>query len=94
MTGASDRARPSAWAMIARLADSGPRELKKGREIGHPERLPRAHRLEPQSSSASRFTAGATGFLTLSQWSIRPERYGVPSRFETMPSQPMAQACL
>jgi hypothetical protein len=29
---------------------------------------------EPQSSSASRFTAGSTGFLILSQWSTRPER--------------------
>jgi hypothetical protein len=32
-------------------------------------RRPRAHRLPPQSSSASRCTAGAAGFLTLSQWS-------------------------
>jgi hypothetical protein len=30
--------------------------------------------LLPQSSSASRFTAGAAGFLTLSQCSTRPER--------------------
>jgi hypothetical protein len=28
----------------------------------------------PQSSSASRFTAGAFGFLTLTQWGERPER--------------------
>ena len=28
---------------------------------------PRAHRFAPQSSSASRFTAGAAGFLILSQ---------------------------
>jgi hypothetical protein len=32
------------------------------------------HRLLPQSSSASRFTAGAAGFLILSQCSTRPER--------------------
>ncbi len=44
--------------------------------------------------SASRFTAGANGFLILSQWSDRPARYGDPSRFDTMPSQLRAQACL
>ena len=34
------------------------------------------HRLPllPQSSSASRFTAGASGFLNLSQSLVRPER--------------------
>ena len=31
--------------------------------------------------------------LDLDQWSVRPARYGEPSRFETMPSQPSAQAC-
>jgi len=46
----------------------------------------------PHSSSASRVTAGAAGFLTFSQQSVRPERYGEPRRFETMPSQPSAQA--
>ena len=46
------------------------------------------------SSSASRFTAGAAGSFFLSQWAERPARYGDPSRFETMPSQPSAQACL
>ena len=49
-------------------------------------------RLPLQSSSASRFTAGAAGFLILSQWSTRPDRYGIPSRFDTMPSHPSAQA--
>ena len=44
------------------------------------------------SSSASRFTAGALGFLTLSQSSDRPNRYGEPRRFDTMPSQPSVQA--
>ena len=44
------------------------------------------------SSSASRFTAGALGFLTLSQSSDRPNRYGEPRRFDTMPSQPSLQA--
>ena len=48
----------------------------------------------PHSSSASRATAGAAGFLTFSQRSVRPERYGEPRRFDTMPSQPRAQACL
>jgi hypothetical protein len=31
-------------------------------------------RLPSQSSSASRLTAGAAGFLILSQWSERPDR--------------------
>jgi hypothetical protein len=44
------------------------------------------------SSSASRVTAGAAGFLTFTQQSARPERYGEPRRFDTMPSQPSAQA--
>jgi hypothetical protein len=35
---------------------------------------PRPHRLSPQSSSISRFTAGAAGFLILSQWAMRPDR--------------------
>src|SRR5262249_51812743 len=39
----------------------------------------------PQSSSASRLTAGAFGFLTLTQCGERPERYSEPSRFETIP---------
>jgi hypothetical protein len=47
-----------------------------------------------QSSSSSRRTAGAAGFLVLSHWDDRPERYGEPSFFDTMPSQPSAQACL
>jgi len=37
-----------------------------------------------QSSSASRLTAGAAGFLLLSQCRERPERQGEPSRFDTM----------
>jgi hypothetical protein len=45
-----------------------------------------------QSSSASRVTAGAAEFLTFTQQSARPERYSDPRRFETMPSQPSAQA--
>jgi hypothetical protein len=40
----------------------------------------------PQSSSASRFTAGAFEFFILSQSGERPERYGEPSLFDTMPS--------
>ena len=35
-------------------------------------------------------TAGAAGFLTLTQQSARPERYAEPSRFDTNPSQPSA----
>jgi len=40
----------------------------------------------PQSSSASRFTAGAFGFLLLIQSRERPDRYGESRRFETIPS--------
>ena len=47
-----------------------------------------------QSSCASRFTAGDFGFLTLIQCDVRPERYGEPSRFDTIPSQPSLQTCL
>src|SRR5215475_11054923 len=36
----------------------------------------------------TRFTAGAAGFLNLSQCRVRPLTYGEPSRFDTMPSQP------
>src|SRR6516165_9105907 len=46
----------------------------------------------PQSSSASRFTAGAFGFLTFTQCGERPDRYIEPSRFDTMPSQTQLQA--
>ncbi len=37
-------------------------------------RPPPVLRLAPQSSSASRRTAGAVGFLIFSQWLTRPER--------------------
>jgi hypothetical protein len=47
----------------------------------------------PQSSSASRFTAGAFGFLLLIQCGERPERYCESLRFDTMPSRPILQAC-
>src|SRR5438552_19156778 len=52
-----------------------------------------ASRYFAQSSSASRVTAGALGFLTFTQYLDRPERYCEPSRFDTMPSQPSLQAC-
>src|SRR5262249_1953791 len=45
-----------------------------------------------QSSSASRFTSGASAFFILSQSGERPERYGESLRFETMPSSPSLQA--
>src|SRR5262249_52105622 len=38
--------------------------------------------------------SGAAGFLNLSQSRVRPARYREPSRFDTIPSQPSAQACL
>jgi hypothetical protein len=53
----------------------------------HRDRLPNVL----QSSSASRLTAGAAGFLTLIQSADRPLRYFDPSRFDTIPSQPSLQ---
>jgi hypothetical protein len=47
----------------------------------------------PQSSSSSRFTAGAFEFFILSQPGERPERYGESFAFETMPSRPSLHAC-
>ena len=46
----------------------------------------------PQSSSHTRVAAAAFGFLVLIQVSERPETYREPSFFDTMPSQPSAQA--
>src|SRR5262249_32620838 len=45
-----------------------------------------AHLRRDQSSSASRFTAGAFAFFILSQSGERPERYIECLRFDTMPS--------
>jgi hypothetical protein len=44
------------------------------------------HRHLLQSSSASRFTAGASGFLNFSQSGERPDLYREPRRFDTIPS--------
>jgi len=55
--------------------------------LGGPRRRETTGQL-PQSSSASRFTAGAAGFLVLIQSADRPNRHGEPRRFDTMPSQP------
>jgi hypothetical protein len=41
---------------------------------------------------ASRFIAGASGFLTFARQSIQPERYGKPSRLNTISSQAMCRA--
>jgi hypothetical protein len=49
--------------------------------------LPGDHR--PQSSSASRVTTGALGFLNLTQCGKRPERYTEPSQFDAVSSQPI-----
>src|SRR5262245_47626124 len=50
------------------------------------------HFFLPHSSSASRFTAGASAFFILSQSGERPERLAEPFRFETMPSRAILQA--
>jgi hypothetical protein len=39
------------------------------------------------STSRARIVAGLSGFLTLIQSAERPDLYGAPSRFETMPSR-------
>jgi hypothetical protein len=54
----------------------------------------RPRRLSLQSSSASRYAAGAAGFLISSQSLTRPDRWLGPSRFDAMPSQPSEHACL
>jgi hypothetical protein len=46
----------------------------------------------PYSSSASRFTAGALGFLDLIQCGERLELYRESFRFDTIPSRPSLQA--
>jgi hypothetical protein len=56
------------------------------------ERLGFAADHRPHSSSASRFTAGASGFLLLIQSGERPDLYRESFRFETMPSRPSLHA--
>src|SRR5262249_37766202 len=48
--------------------------------------------IHPHSSSASRFTAGASGFFILSQTGERPEREVESLRFDTIPSNPTLPA--
>jgi hypothetical protein len=50
------------------------------------------HRVHAQSSSASRFTADASGFFILGQSGERPERYAESFRFDTISSSPILQA--
>jgi hypothetical protein len=45
------------------------------------------------SASRARIIAGLSGFLTLIQSRVGPDLHGAPSRFETMPSRPILQAC-
>ena len=49
-------------------------------------------RCRPQSSSVSRFTAGALGFLLLIQCGERPDLQRESFRFDTMPLSPSLQA--
>jgi hypothetical protein len=61
--------------------------------LGSPNpRTTKAVAYRPQSSSASRFTADASGFFILSQSGERPERYIESLRFDTIPSSPILQA--
>jgi hypothetical protein len=66
------------------------RPARSGGGNGATSSQPFAHVLQP--SSASRFMAGAAGFLTLIQSLERPERYSEPRRLDTIPSQPSLQA--
>ena len=86
----ADRARTRLPALSRTMTDPSRSSIVHGGEAArrHRNRLPRVL----QSSSASRFTAGAAGFLTLIQSFDRPNRYGEPSRFDTIPSQPSLQA--
>src|SRR5262249_36751566 len=62
----------------------GPVAIEQGKVRG------RCHLL--QAAWASRFTAGAAGFLLLIQCRERPDTYGEPSRLDTIPSKPSLQA--
>jgi hypothetical protein len=44
-------------------------------------------------SSASRLTAALLGLLIFSQCGDRPDTYGDPRRFDTIPSNPSLHAC-
>jgi hypothetical protein len=71
------------------MANAAPEGRQQGEEGGMTIRKPRlGQRQRPQSFSASRFTAGALGFLTFTQYLDRPERYDEPSCFDTIPPQP------
>jgi hypothetical protein len=71
------------------MANAAPEGRQQGEEGGMTIRKPRlGQRQRPQSSSASRFTAGAAGFLILNRCGERPERQRDPKRFDMMPSQP------
>jgi hypothetical protein len=54
---------------------------------------PRGAPLRHHSASRARIIAGLSGFFTLSQSRDGPDRYGADSRFDTMPSSPILQAC-
>jgi hypothetical protein len=58
--------------VLARAGERDPERLCEGAERDATSDPGANHRL--QSSSASRFTAGAAGFLNLSQSLVRPER--------------------
>jgi hypothetical protein len=45
------------------------------------------------SASCALTIAGLSGFLILIQSRDRPEQKGAESRFDTMPSRPILQAC-
>jgi hypothetical protein len=58
-----------------------------------PSACPRHHRPNHHRPSRARCIAGLSGFLVLIQSPERPDRYGLSSRFDTMPSSPIRRAC-
>jgi hypothetical protein len=76
------------------ITNAAPESRQRGEDGGKTIRKSRLGQIKvaeivtAQSSSASRFTAGAAGFLILGQYGERPERYRDSNRFDTMPSQP------
>ena len=65
---------PLSWAaiVVVKPAVGNPTDAQFGKRDNAPMWISFPYR--PQSSSASRLTAGACGFLTLSQLGERPER--------------------
>jgi len=80
VTGTVWQAPPHAGKQVKPFGDVDKDHDRQTNEPKQQQRASDCHR--PQSSSASRFTAGAFGFLTLIQCLERPDRYSKPTRFD------------